>query len=155
MKFKAGCTVQHCKSGGLYEILFDPSLAILEATGKAAYIYQSKQGLVFARDREHMESEGRFIEVDAPSETSFGFDKILGEVANERVRQISKWGHKVDKIYSPLDWHEMISDYNGWARRMAAMGSPHKARTRYIQVAALAIAAVEALDARIDKALEV
>jgi hypothetical protein len=72
---------------------------------------------------------------------------VLEDVANERSRQEQKWGGQSnDDQWTPLDWHEMIADYNGWARRMAAMGSMDKARTRYIQIAADAVAAVEALD---------
>lgn len=72
---------------------------------------------------------------------------ILTEISNERQVQISKWGgDKTDDKWTALDWHEMIADYNGWARRMAAMGSNDKARRRYIQIAALAVAAVEAID---------
>jgi len=74
------------------------------------------------------------------------------EVIDERERQISKWGDEInDDLWTPLDWHEMISDYNGWARRMAAMGSNDKARKRYIQIATLAIAAVESIDRRANK----
>lgn len=74
-------------------------------------------------------------------------ESILNDVANERKRQHDKWDNVYnDDAYGPLDWHEMISDYNAWARRMASMGSTEKARRRYIQVAALAVAAVESLD---------
>ena len=74
-------------------------------------------------------------------------DKVIAEVAAERERQNAKWGGATnDDQYNPLDWHEMIADYNAWARRMACMGSLDKARNRYVQLAALAVAAVEALD---------
>lgn len=76
---------------------------------------------------------------------------VLEDVLNERDRQVSKWEGKFnDDDYTPLDWHEMIADYNGWARRMAAMGSLDKARRRYIQIAALAVAAVGALDRKVN-----
>lgn len=71
---------------------------------------------------------------------------IYEQIEIERVRQYEKWGVYSDDAYTPFDWHEMISDYNAWARRMMTMNSPEKARNRYIQVAALAVAAVEALD---------
>lgn len=72
---------------------------------------------------------------------------ILLEVSAERARQERKWGLPyTDDRWSASDWHEMIADYNGWARRMWTMGSLSKARNRYIQVAALAVAAVEAID---------
>ena len=72
---------------------------------------------------------------------------ILEEVLGERNVQDLKWGGpETDDHWTALDWHEMIADYNGWARRMMTMNSPQKARRRYIQIAALAVAAVEALD---------
>jgi hypothetical protein len=76
-------------------------------------------------------------------------NRVLADVAAERQRQIMKWTETFnDDHWTPLDWHEMIADYNGWARRMATMGSTEKARNRYIQIAALAVAAVEAIDRR-------
>ena len=74
--------------------------------------------------------------------------EILQEVLQERARQIGKWGAAADDNWNPLDWHEMIADYNGWARRMLCQGSPDKGRRRLIQIAALAVAQVEALDRR-------
>lgn len=72
---------------------------------------------------------------------------VLEQVFRERIRQDAKWGGAAnDDQWNPLDWHEMIADYNAWARRMACMGSFDKARNRYVQIAALAVAAVEALD---------
>lgn len=78
-------------------------------------------------------------------------DGVLGEVAVERTRQHSKWDGVFDDLqWTPGDWHAMIEDYNGWARRMGCMGSMDKARNRYIQIAALAVAAVEAVDTNAD-----
>jgi hypothetical protein len=72
---------------------------------------------------------------------------VLEQVLRERNRQDAKWGGAAnDDQWNALDWHEMIADYNAWARRMACMGSFDKARNRYVQIAALAVAAVEALD---------
>lgn len=71
---------------------------------------------------------------------------IYKQLEAERILQCEKWGTYNDDNWNALDWHEMIADYNAWARRMACMGSVDKARNRYIQVAALAVAAVEALD---------
>lgn len=70
----------------------------------------------------------------------------------ERKRQVEKWGGPLnDDALTILDWHELIADYNSWARRMATMGSYLKARQRYVQIAALAIAAVESLDRKIER----
>lgn len=75
---------------------------------------------------------------------------LMLELLAERRRQDDKWGGpNHDDQWTPFDWHEMIADYNAWARRMAAMGNLVKARRRYIQVAALAVAAVEALDRQV------
>ena len=74
---------------------------------------------------------------------------ILEEIRAERLRQIGKWGTTAtrDQHGNAADGYEMLSDYNAWARRMWSMGSLDKARKRLIQSAALAVAAVEALDA--------
>jgi hypothetical protein len=75
--------------------------------------------------------------------------KILEDISVERDRQIAKWSGKFDDAqWLPGDWHEMIADYNAWARRMGSMGSPDKQRRRLIQVAALAVAAIEVIDAK-------
>lgn len=74
-------------------------------------------------------------------------ENVIGEVRQERWRQDRKWGGaEHDDGLSVDEWHNTIADYNGWARRMAKMGSTDKARRRLIQVAALAIAAVESID---------
>jgi hypothetical protein len=79
-------------------------------------------------------------------------ETVLAEVAEERKRQNEKWGGATnDDRWNALDWHEMMADYNAWARRMAAMGSGDKARRRYVQLAALAVAAVEAHDRKIER----
>lgn len=71
---------------------------------------------------------------------------IMEEVLEERKRQVLKWGTEKDLTYTGFDWYEILSDYIAWSRRMLAMGSYEKGRRRLIQVAALATAAVEALD---------
>lgn len=75
--------------------------------------------------------------------------KVLTDITLERVRQEDKWGGiEHDDRHNPLDWHDMVSDYIGWARRMMCMGSPDKARNRLVQVAALIVAWIEAIDRR-------
>jgi hypothetical protein len=77
-------------------------------------------------------------------------ETVLLEVAAERARQDEKWGGATnDDQWNALDWHEMLADYNAWARRMACMGSLDKARRRYVQLAAMAVAAVEAIDRKV------
>lgn len=74
---------------------------------------------------------------------------ILGAVEQERQRQILKGynaDHDADR--STADFVRIIKNYAGWADQMDYAGSPNNARTALIRVAALAVAAVEALDAR-------
>ena len=71
--------------------------------------------------------------------------EILEAIEAERQKQVVTWGPSQDAKRTPLDWHEMIADYNAWARRQAAMGNWEAAKERYIQIAALAVAAVEAV----------
>lgn len=71
----------------------------------------------------------------------------IGEVAAERARQDEKWGGaEHDDGHETAVFVQLIEDYAGWARVMAGMNSPDKARRRLIQVAALAVAAVESID---------
>lgn len=67
---------------------------------------------------------------------------ILKEVAEERTRQPDH----LDHTHKPLDWHEMIADYNAWARRKYCQGKYQEARRKYVQIAALAVAAAEEVD---------
>ncbi len=72
---------------------------------------------------------------------------VLAEIQAERDRQDSKWGGEThDDAHSFDFWVELLRDYAGWARVMAGMGSVAKARRRLIQVAAIAVAAVESID---------
>jgi len=74
---------------------------------------------------------------------------VLDEIAAERRRQDGKWGGPAhDDEHSTAEFVQFIEDYAGWARQMASMNSPDKARRRLIQVAALAVAAVESMDRR-------
>lgn len=76
-------------------------------------------------------------------------EKVLGEVLEERERQDRKWGGpNHDDQHDTATFVQLIEDYAGWARVMAGMDSADKARQRLIQVAALAVAAVEAIDRR-------
>lgn len=76
-------------------------------------------------------------------------EKILGEVLEERERQDRKWGGpNHDDQHDTATFVQLIEDYAGWARVMAGMSSHDKARQRLIQVAALAVAGVEAIDRR-------
>ena len=71
----------------------------------------------------------------------------IKEVIAERERQDDKWGGaEHDDQHSTADFCRYIKNYTAWADQMADMGSPDKARRRLIQVAAMAVAAVESID---------
>jgi hypothetical protein len=72
---------------------------------------------------------------------------ILAEIETERDRQDAKWGGAVhDDRHQVADFATFIRNYVGWAEQMAINGAQEKARKRLVQVAALAVAAVESLD---------
>ncbi|NKE46287.1 hypothetical protein HB662_15985 [Roseomonas frigidaquae] len=74
---------------------------------------------------------------------------VLVEVAAERTRQDAQWGGgECDDALPVTTFVQLIGDYAGWARVKAREGSAVEARQRLVQVAALAVAAVETLDRR-------
>ena len=74
---------------------------------------------------------------------------VLAEIAAERTRQDAQWGGATRDDALPLAaFVQLIEDYAGWARVKAREGSMVEARQRLVQVAALAVAAVESLDRR-------
>jgi len=74
-------------------------------------------------------------------------NNVLVEISDERERQDKKWGGAGhDDQRHPQDFVQLIEDYAGWARVMAGMNNPEKTRKRLIQVAALAVAAIESID---------
>ena len=73
--------------------------------------------------------------------------QVIHDLITERNRQDRKWGGPDhDDTHSVAEFVQIITDYAGWARQMASKGSDAKARRRLIQVAALAVAAVETID---------
>jgi hypothetical protein len=76
-------------------------------------------------------------------------EAVVADVVAERERQDGKWGGADhDDTHEITDFVQWIEDYAGWARMMASMGSVGKTRRRLVQVAALAVAAVESMDRR-------
>jgi len=74
---------------------------------------------------------------------------VLAEIAAERTRQQAQWGGGAHDDVLPIDeFAGLIRDYAGWARVKFREGSTVEARQRLVQVAALAVAAVESLDRR-------
>lgn len=74
------------------------------------------------------------------------------DVILERDRQDQKWGGpRHDDRHSVMDFVRYIRNYAGWAEQMADGNSLLKARRRLVQVAALAVAAVEMIDRRLSR----
>lgn len=72
---------------------------------------------------------------------------ILAQLAAERERQDARWGGSAhDDALTMLEFAQLIADYAGWARVKAREGELEEARQRFLQAAALAVAAVERLD---------
>ena len=81
------------------------------------------------------------------------FGAVIIDVINERKRQDEKWGgSKIDDQRNrPFDWCLIIQDYASLARTMARLDSSEKYRKRMVQIAALAVAAVESHDRLIER----
>ncbi|BBO80189.1 hypothetical protein DSCO28_07550 [Desulfosarcina ovata subsp. sediminis] len=72
---------------------------------------------------------------------------VWADVRNERIRQDQKnGGVEHDDNHFPAEWCELINAYATWAKTMESFDNLEKYRRRMIQVAALAIAAVESHD---------
>lgn len=82
---------------------------------------------------------------------STGLDKIhdvLDEVFEERLKQLTKWGEQNHRVG---DWILILSEEFGEAAKEAneirfRKADPSNYRAELIQVAAVAVAAIEALD---------
>lgn len=72
---------------------------------------------------------------------------IYDEIKLERDRQDKKFGGpEFDDRKTVFDWCQDIFAYLTWGRQMWRMGSGDKYRRRLLQVAALAVAALESYD---------
>jgi hypothetical protein len=72
---------------------------------------------------------------------------LLTEVAEERVRQDKQWGGAAhDDEHQTAEFVQLIEVYAGLARTTAAVDDFKEARKRLLQVAALAVAAIESID---------
>lgn len=73
-------------------------------------------------------------------------EQVLKDVADERGRQVRIWGNMHDDDNKIANFVQYIHDYAAWARLKAGMNNMTEARERLIQVAAIAVAAVEQID---------
>jgi NTP pyrophosphatase (non-canonical NTP hydrolase) len=67
---------------------------------------------------------------------------VLQAVAIERIRQDTKWG---EQNHSPFGWIAILTEEVGEAAKAALEGYASQYRDELIQVAAVAVAAVESL----------
>lgn len=90
----------------------------------------------------------KWLEDNAPDQLiTLTNHSVLSDISRERRRQDQKWGGPAhDDQFPPQFWTQLIQDYAGWARVMAGMGSSDKYRNRLVQIAALAVAAVDVED---------
>lgn len=71
---------------------------------------------------------------------------ILHEIMLERERQTARWGNAFDDRNSPNDWVAYITEYAGKAAASSNSFDKPNFKRCMIQIAALATAAVEALE---------
>ncbi len=71
-------------------------------------------------------------------------DKIFEQIKNERIYQDKKWGTDFDNANTVNDWAAYIANYTGRATSIGLV--PLEQRAGMLEVAALAIAALEAFD---------
>jgi hypothetical protein len=74
--------------------------------------------------------------------------RILSEVREERTRQQEELGYALDHDagHNPADWVALLARYVGRAGDGGDVGDALAYRRRLVQVAAIAVAAVESLD---------
>lgn len=90
---------------------------------------------------------GKHFHNDADAVRHIAFVRVLEDVVKERKRQDEKHGGPVeDDKLDGRDFIELITIYNDQARAAGVMGDGPEVRRRLIQVAAIAIAAVESFD---------
>lgn len=75
-------------------------------------------------------------------------NQVVADILEERVRQEKIWSEDNDNLQDIRNFTIYIEDYAGWARTKLGMGNKTEARERFVQIAALAMAAVEQLDKR-------
>lgn len=76
-------------------------------------------------------------------------DRVLGQVAAERARQIQMgWTPEHDDLHST---HQMVQLARSRAGRVGSSGEGYYSRERLIEAAAIFVAAVEAMDRREDQ----
>ena len=73
-------------------------------------------------------------------------ETVLCEIANERQNQDNKWGEQNHHV---LFWMSVLGEEYGEACKSAIEGDVLSCRTELVQVAAVAVAAIESLDRKV------
>ncbi len=74
---------------------------------------------------------------------------VINDVIDERMHQDERWGGpEHDDAHRTLDFVRFVDDFTIKARNAVLNGDVGQARRRFVQVAALAVAAAESLDRR-------
>jgi hypothetical protein len=84
------------------------------------------------------------VEMDNHECDCNGRRRIYDEIDGERYTQDKKWGHEFDDKKSPYDWMGYIIKYATGENKLPK--TTRQFRKQMIQTAALAIAAIEAID---------
>ena len=73
---------------------------------------------------------------------------LMGEVIEERQRQRDQWNQQHDREHTGAEWAALLTIYVGKVAASEFGRGPKEYRRRLIQVAAVAMAAIEAEDSR-------
>jgi hypothetical protein len=110
--------------------------------------YATGEELREAQRRVERDWEERIERRSANQKSEDDTVRICAELAGERERQNDKWGGPDhDLQHGPRDWGAFITEHLGKA---LSANQPQNYRRRMLQVAALAVAAIETLDRQAD-----
>lgn len=81
----------------------------------------------------------------------YNFNKILDDIAEERVRQDAKFG--ITRDLTPIEWLPALVEEVGEFAQCVCDGSDYQSEMRgeLVQIAALAVAIIQDLDAQCDE----
>lgn len=83
---------------------------------------------------------------EVPASGNLATTQALVQIAVERARQRQRWGDVHDDGHDPFDWIELIRKRSENAAEAVADGNDHRFGTALIQIAALSVAGVEAME---------
>ena len=72
--------------------------------------------------------------------------RVVDDVLQERSYQRGRWSIETDVLHSDCEWITILSTWLGKAASVARGGDRPTLRKRLVQIAAICMAAIEALD---------